>query len=498
MARMATPPPTSDRSSAPRQPLLAATFSAILPGTGQIYAGNWRLGRTLLLIDVGILAVLLFFFHDKLSIAKAFVRPSALAFMMIASIGLLGYRLWAANDAYQFARSSSGSENNAQRIAIVAFVAVMAVLFMPHGVFAYYNLTQYNLITTVFASGPETGVPASSGSAGAQGESSGDGAAATDAPADTPSTEDASTLSSIWNGNDRLNILLIGGDGGIGRTGIRTDSMITVSIDPQTGETAMFQIPRNWTYAPLPEGVGVWDCNCYPGLTNELWVMGEQYPDAFPGPGTPSENAVKAMTSEFLGIPIHYYALVNLDGFVDLVDALGGVDIYVPDKIVDNEFPSFSDGTITTLAIEEGQQHMDGALALAYSRTRHQDSDYHRMFRQRCILEGLLDQTDPVSLLLNFGALSDVIQETMMTDLPIDALPEFVDLMPLIDREEIVSIRFIPPEYHLKFRDDGEPGRIANIDLVHEHVQLILEDPERARIELELEESEECPTAPDA
>jgi anionic cell wall polymer biosynthesis LytR-Cps2A-Psr (LCP) family protein len=120
------------------------------------------------------------------------------------------------------------------------------------------------------------------------------------------------------------------------------------------------------------------------------------------------------------------------------------------------------------------------------------------MFRQRCILEGLLDQTDPVSLLLNFGSLSKVIQEAMMTDLPIDVLPEFVDLMPLIERDEIVSIRFIPPEYHLKYRDDGEPGGIANIDLVQEHVQLILEDPERARIELELEDTEECPTAPDA
>jgi LCP family protein required for cell wall assembly len=498
MTRMVTPPPTSDQSSAPGQPLLAAAFSAILPGTGQMYTGNWRLGRNLLLIDIGILAVLLFFFHDKLSIAKAFVRPSALAIMMIASIGLLGYRLWAANDAYQLARATNSSENNAPQVAVVAFVLVMAVLLIPHGVFAYYSLTQYDLITTVFASGQGTGVPASSSSAVVQEESSGDDAATPDGPSGAPSTTNAPAVSSIWDGSDRLNILLIGGDGGIGRTGIRTDSMITVSIDPQTGETAMFQVPRNWTYAPLPEGVGVWDCNCYPGLTNELWVMGEQYPDAFPGPGTPSENAVKAMTSEFLGIPIHYYALVNLDGFVDLVDALGGVDIYVPNRIVDNEFPSFSDGTITTLAIEQGQQHMDGALALAYSRTRHQDSDYHRMFRQRCILEGLLDQTDPVSLLLNFGSLSEVIQEAMITDLPIDALPEFVDLMPLIDRDEIVSIRFIPPEYHLKFRDDGEPGRIANIDLVHEHVQLILEDPERARIELELEETEECPTAPDA
>jgi len=67
-----------------------------------------------------------------------------------------------------------------------------------------------------------------------------------------------------------------------------------------------------------------------------------------------------------------------------------------------------------------------------------------------------------------------------------------------VDIENIVSIRFIPPEYHLKYRDDGKLGAIANIDLVHEHVQLVIDDPERARIELDLQESEDCPTAPEA
>lgn len=70
--------------------------------------------------------------------------------------------------------------------------------------------------------------------------------------------------------------------------------MITISIDPVSGDTAMFSVPRNWTQSPLPEGMGVWDCNCYPELINELWVAGEQYPDAFPGPSdNPSVNAVK-------------------------------------------------------------------------------------------------------------------------------------------------------------------------------------------------------------
>ena len=282
----------------------------------------------------------------------------------------------------------------------------------------------------------------------------------------------------------------------MGRRGIRTDTMIVVSIDPDTGETAMFSVPRNWTYVPLPDGMGIWDCNCYPELINELWIMGERYPDAFPGPQEPSVNAVKGVISEFLGIPIHYYALVNLDGFVDIIDALGGVEIYVPERIVDNEYPNL-DGTIGKLVIEPGLHEMDGELALAYARTRHQDSDYFRMNRQRCVLEALLEQLEPTELLVNFGRLAEVIEENVTTDIPLEALPQLVELLPKIDRDRIVSVRFIPPTYHLKFRDDGKPGRVPNIDLVHEHVQLVLADPERAITELGLDDLDDvCPKPP--
>ena len=257
----------------------------------------------------------------------------------------------------------------------------------------------------------------------------------------------------------------------------------------------MFQVPRNWTQSPLPAGMGIWDCDCYPELINELWIAGERWPEAFPGPGTPSENAVKGVISEFLGIPIHYYAMVNLDGFVELIDAFGGVDLYVPQRIVDDEYPTL-DGGFKQLVIAEGQQHMSGEESLEYARTRHADSDYYRMSRQRCVLEALLEQTDPANLLLNFGKIADVVKETTETDIPVDVLPQLVELLPKADLENVVSVRFIPPTYHLKYRDDGKLGAIANIELVHEHVQLVIDDPERAVIELQLTESEECPQAP--
>jgi LCP family protein required for cell wall assembly len=490
------PMTTPTTSTAGAKPFIAALASALVPGIGQFMAGDARKGRILLAIDVVIVAIVLFFFRNKVSVLTMWIRPSSLALMMVGNILILAYRVWAADDAYRLAGKPEGAPRPKSTGAVVLGTVVIAsVLLLPHVVFGYYDVVQYDLITSVFGT-------SASASASADGPSTtGAGAASADTGDGSDGSVAATTTieapSSVFAGEDRLNILLIGGDFGEGRTGVRTDTMITVSIDPQTGETAMFSVPRNWTYAPLPAGMGVWDCDCYPELINELWVMGEQYPDAFPGPGTPSENAVKGVIGEFLGLDIDYYAMVNLDGFVDIVDALGGVNIYVPSTVVDEEYPH-EDGTVERIQIDEGWQELDGHLALAYARTRHADSDYFRMNRQRCVIEAMIEEADPASLVLNFGKLANVMKNTMQTDIPVDALPQLIELLPGVDLEDVVSIRFIPPEYHLKFRDDGKAGRIANIDLVREHVQFVIDDPDGAVKELGLEQLEDVCGEPNA
>jgi LCP family protein required for cell wall assembly len=492
------PAMASSQSNSSTKPFVAAVLSALVPGVGHFIAGDARRGRLLLLIDAVILVVLAFLFRDKVAILTAWIRPSSLAWMMIGNILLLGYRVWAADDAYRSAKGAEPAGIKPSTAALFGGAAILAiVLITPHVVFGYFDVVQYDLITSVFggntasaAAAPETTTtepaPPVTDASGVT--------VTTEPPAETSTT--VAVGNAPWNGTDRLNILLIGGDFGEGRTGIRTDTMITVSIDPATGETAMFSVPRNWTQAPLPEGMGVWDCDCYPELINELWVAGERYPDAFPGPGTPSENAVKGVISEFLGISIDYYAMVNLDGFVDIVDALGGVEIYVPSLVIDEKYPNEDGTSYERIEIQPGWQTFDGHLALAYARTRNQDSDYYRMNRQRCVIEAMMQQADPVSLLANFGTLADVIKETMLTDIPIDTLPALVELLPKVDLENVVSVRFIPPEYHLKYRDDGKPGRVANVDLVREHVQLVINDPQRAITELGLEKLDDVCGAP--
>lgn len=475
---MSHQPPRPGTSRSPR-PLLAAFASAIVPGTGQMLAGDSRRGGILFGVDLGLVVLLLVFFNDRVDVLTAAVEPSTLAILMILNIALLGFRVWAADDAYRTAKRLGGVDRSASGTVVMAGVVLGAVLLLPHVIFGYYDLVQYNLLNDVFG-GNEAQDTTTTTSEPSSGSTS------STLPGETTTTSTTAAGTEIWNGLDRLNILLLGGDFGVGRTGIRTDTMITVSIDPETGDVAMFSVPRNWTYAPLPDGMGIWDCNCYPELMNELWVAGEQHPDAFPGPGTPSENAVKGVNSAFLGIPIHYYALVNLDGFVRIIDAIGGVDIYVPDQVIDEEYPH-EDGTVERIQIDAGNQHLDGHLALAYARTRHQDSDYFRMNRQRCVLEAVLDQTQPTDLVLNFQTIADVIKDSVQTDIPLDALPELVKLLPQIHRDEILSIAFIPPEYHLSFRPDGKEGRVPNVELVQEHVQLIIDDPERAITELGLD-----------
>jgi LCP family protein required for cell wall assembly len=470
----------------------------VIPGVGQFIVGDRKKGTILVGINIALLAVFYFFFGDELTLAKLWIEPSSLALMMIGNIVMLGYRIWAADDAYRTGKAAlpPGSKTPAGTMILAGF-GLVVVLLIPHAMFGYYDVVQYDLITTVFgaSSSPTTTPPATSPP---QTTETGETVPTTEGTGGTETTV-APAGDAPWDGKERLNILLIGGDFGEGRTGIRTDTMITVSIDPTTGETAMFSVPRNWTQSPLPAGMGVWDCDCYPELINELWVAGEQYPDAFPGPSSdPSVNAVKGVISEFLGIPIDYYAMVNLDGFVEIVDALGGVEVYVPEPVFDEEYPSEDGVSTEVIDIKTGLQQFDGHLALAYSRSRHQDSDYFRMNRQRCVIEAMASQLDPVTLLRNFQSLANVIKDTMLTDIPIDALPKLVDLKPIIDLDNVVSIRFIPPEYHLKFRDDGKPGRVPNIDLIHEHVDLVIADPQRAVEELGLNQLEDVCGEPGA
>lgn len=115
--------------------------------------GDRRKGTILIGIDLAILVGLYLYMGDALTLAKLWLQPSQLAMMMIGNIVLLGYRIWAADDAYRTAKNK-GSRNLSPSMGAMlgAGIGLAAVLVLPHVVFGYYDIVQYDLITTVFAS----------------------------------------------------------------------------------------------------------------------------------------------------------------------------------------------------------------------------------------------------------------------------------------------------------------------------------------------------------
>lgn len=181
----------------------------------------------------------------------------------------------------------------------------------------------------------------------------------------------------------RVNILFLGIDRRDNDPGPwRTDTMILFSVEPVSKTASMLSIPRD-LWVPLP-GLNTEE------RINAAYVYGASYP----GGGA----AYAKRTVQYnLGIPVHYYVALDFNGFVKIIDAVGGIDVDVPADIVDNAYPTPNYGTMR-LVIRAGRQHMDGDLALKYARTRHSGNDIDRARRQQQVIAAVRDKV----LSLNF------------------------------------------------------------------------------------------------
>ncbi|MBP2119491.1 LCP family protein [Cohnella lubricantis] len=183
-------------------------------------------------------------------------------------------------------------------------------------------------------------------------------------------TEDPEVAPPEWTGTERVNILLMGGDDRGLKEGevARSDSMMVASFDPVTKDAHLFSVLRD-TYAPIP-GHGS-------SRINAAITMG--------GP----ELAMKTI-GNMTGLDIQYYVYVDFQGFIKLVDAIGGVDFYVEK---DMNYSSKADKNQYDIHLEKGQQHLDGEKALMYVRFRHDAmSDFTRTERQRAFLKAVADK----------------------------------------------------------------------------------------------------------
>ncbi len=153
-----------------------------------------------------------------------------------------------------------------------------------------------------------------------------------------------------------------------------------------------------------------------------------------------------------LDLPIDYFAVVDLGGFVDLVDALGGVDLYVPEPILERTSPAHEGEEWTRIDLKAGFQHLTGDEALVYARSRSTSSDYARMDRQRCLLGALAEQADPFDIAIRIPSLVPVIKDVLATNIPLGHLPDLAEAAAGLDLTDIVSVRLHSSDLHVRPR----------------------------------------------
>ncbi|MGH3355591.1 MAG: LCP family protein [Nocardioidaceae bacterium] len=424
------------------------TLCSLLPGSGFVVAGRRQLGLAVAVPHLLLGLVLLWYVGtrtgDALTVA---VDPTALFLLSFLLVVLM--LVWVAVLATTYEMLRPEGAPQWERVVGIGWVIVVGlVIAVPMMLGARYAYVQRDLVNSLF---------------GADGRS-----------ATSPEVDAAQP----WGPDGRVNLLLLGGDGGVHRVGIRTDTVILASMDAETGDTVLFSLPRNLQNVPFPEG-------------SEL---AEIYPNGFTGPGDPLEwmlnavygqvpalhprvlgasdnegaDALKMAVSGALGVNVDYYALINLKGFRDVVDAMGGVTVNINQRI---PIGGNSDlGVPPDDYLEPGpDQHLDGFEALWFARGRYGLDDYNRMERQRCVVDALIDEVEPVTLLRHYEQLAATGKEIVRTDVPQDVLPAFVDLGLELKDGDVRSVVF-------RYSDEFDPND-PDYEWMRDTVQRALDPP---------------------
>lgn len=244
----------------------------------------------------------------------------------------------------------------------------------------------------------------------------------------------------------RVNVLLLGGDAGAGRSGLRPDSISVVSVDAKTGESVIIGVPRNLEQAPFRAGSPLWGpfpngYNCGSScLISFLYTYGSGHPnlyssDEYAGKD-PGIEATRDAVEGVLNIEIPYVVLIDMSGFADLVNAVGGIEVCVPNDTLAQDMQT---------VFKAGCQHMTGDQALLYSRTRYDSNDYGRMAKQRLVQQALIQQVNPMKLITNFQSVAGTGSRYVSTNIPRDQLPAFLELASKAKGQPIDKLELVPP-----------------------------------------------------
>lgn len=416
-------------------------LGTLVPGAGLVLTRRRMLGIPLLIAAIGTLAFVLFHlarngaFRSALDLAS---RPGLLR--MFAVILVIGGLIWIGSIVVTALTARPRRMSSSQKGGLTAFTAAMClVIAAPALIGLRYIDAHTDAVETIFT-GSEDRVEDP------------------DRPSVGPQVEEEDP----WADVPRVNVLLLGSDAADSREGVRTDSMMVASIDTATGDMVLFGIPRNLQNVPIPESSPLrerygeaFDCGteC---LMNGVWTAAEdlavEQPELFAEDATPGQTATRQVIAEVLGQPIDYTVIIDLDGFKELVDAMGGVTINVQDRIPlggqtwDDAAgnPHLVEGTVDRW-IETGEQHLNGYEALWYARSRVTTDDFSRMRRQRCVVGALVDQANPMNLLQRYPSIAAAAGDNIKVDIHQSELPAWAELVERVqDGGSMQSLPFTP------------------------------------------------------
>ncbi|MFL6063397.1 MAG: LCP family protein [Friedmanniella sp.] len=458
-----------DDRSAPersfRRAALLTVVGTVLPGVGLIAARRRVIGGVVLgfflvaLLGLGLWAVL-----DLQGLLGQFVKPRLLYAVTVALVvlGLVWVGVVVASHL-----SLRGQPTRPQRVAGGLLVAVLAfAVAAPMAVAARYSYDSASAVQGVFKREND------SRSATRPTLQAGPGAGGT--PGQDP-----------WAAKPRLNVLLLGGDAGKGRTGTRTDTVILASIDTATGDTTLFSLPRNTGRMPFPKDSPLH--KYYPdGFTNGdgdnaeyfLNAMYDNVPNTVPKDvlgetDNLGADALKLSVGAALGLKVDYYVLINLQGFSTMVNALGGIRVNI------NSYIPIGGNTDLHIPPKEflkpgPNQKLDGRSALWYARGRYGSDDFARMDRQRCVVNAIIQQANPRNMLSRYEDVAKAGKQIVRTDMPQEVLPLMVDLSLRVKNGNVRSIVF-------KHGQDGFLSPDPDFGRMRERVKVALGEAKAAK-----------------
>jgi LCP family protein required for cell wall assembly len=255
------------------------------------------------------------------------------------------------------------------------------------------------------------------------------------------------------------NVLVLGSDRRPNMPNWRTDVIMIVAMNLETGEAGVVSVPRDVYIDLIPDH--------QPNRINVIDYLGEQDEPDGGGP-----KLLSQIIEEKMGIPIHHYLRFDFEGFKKVVDALGGLEITL-DCPVSDYLPEED----IAIRLQPGTHRLNGKEALAYVRTRRQGGDLERSRRQQRVVWAVRDQIRRENLVSRVPALYAALHDSVQTDISLVSAIRYVRFALALDEEDVHGIVLSPPDMLREGWRGGMFVFVANWDLISEQIQTIFDRP---------------------